>query len=155
MRSGAAWTDIVIKSMSVRELTAETTQPPRRGSFVEIRRGTQVIIGCVIWSEAERFGVRAQDRIDIDAVVTEPRLASRPARNSDAASGGEERRHDPERRGAENIAEGAEQSRRRSAALQFVIVVSLGGIAAAVLASAVYDALSVPLSVIGSRLVGG
>jgi hypothetical protein len=154
MRSGAAWTDIVIKSMSVRELTAETAQPPRRDSFVEIRRGTQVIIGCVIWSEAERFGVRAQDRIDVDALVTEPRLASRPARNGDGAAGGEERRRDPERRGSADIAERAEQSRRRSAALQFVIVVSLGGIAAAVLGSEVYDALSTPLTAIGSVLPG-
>lgn len=155
MRSGATWTDIVIKSMSVRELMAETFQPPRRGSFVEIRRGNQVIIGCVVWSEGERFGVRAQDRIDVHAVVTEPRLASRPARNGDVAPGGEERRRDPARRGGEDIAERAEQSRRRSAALQFVLIASLGGIAAAVLVSAAYDALSTPLKAIGSRLVGG
>jgi len=155
MRSGTTWCDIDIKNMSAGGLMAETANPPRRGSYVEIRRGHQVIIGCVIWSEAERFGLRAQDRIDVDAVVTEPRLASRPARNDGAAAAGEERRRDPERRRGEDIAARADQSRRRSAALQFLIVASLGGIAAAVLASGVYDALSAPLTVISGSLPGG
>jgi hypothetical protein len=151
MRSSAGWTDICIKNMSARGLMAEAATPPPRGSYVEIRRGQQIIIGCVIWAEGGRFGVRAQDRINVDAVVTEPRLAIRPAPATGGAQEAGERRG-PARRHVENIAARAEQSRRRSAALQFLILVGLGGIAAILLASGVYDVLSTPLREIGSRL---
>jgi hypothetical protein len=39
----------------------------------------------VICAESGPFGVRAQDRINIDAVVTEPRLVNRPAPTADSA----------------------------------------------------------------------
>jgi hypothetical protein len=151
MRSGTNWTDICIKNMSSRGLMAETEAPPRRGSYVEIRRGQQVIIGRIIWAEGNRFGLRAQDRVDIDAIVNEPRLARKPASATQAGPGAE-RRRDPDRRRLEDIAARAEQSRRRSATFQFLIVVGLGVLAATILASEVYKVLSIPLNTIGSRL---
>jgi hypothetical protein len=71
--------------MSARGLMAEAGAPSARGSYVEIRRDQQIIVGCVICAESGPFGVRAQDRINIDAVVTEPRLVNRPAPTADSA----------------------------------------------------------------------
>jgi hypothetical protein len=151
MRSGTSWTDICIKNMSGRGLMAETEVPPRRGSYVEIRRGQQIIVGRIIWAEGNQFGIRSQDRIDVDAILNEPRLANKPA-SATAAAATAERRRDPNRRRLEDIAARAEQSRRRSAAFQFLIVVGLGVLAATILATEVYKVLSVPLSTIGNRL---
>jgi hypothetical protein len=150
MRSGTNWTDICIKNMSANGLMAEAQTPPRRGTYVEIRRGQQVVIGRVIWADAERFGIRAQDPVSIDAIVREPRLASRPAQATDAAVV-TERRRDPDRR-RESITDRAEQSRRRSAAFQFLMMVGLGALAATILGSEVYKVLSVPLRLISKQL---
>jgi hypothetical protein len=152
MRSGAVWSDILIKSMSGRGLSAEAANPPTPLTYVEIRRGTQTVVGRVIWVEDSRFGVGSQDDIDADAIVNEPRLATRPKASSAADAVHADRRRDPTREVARQLASGAERSRRLSAAMQFTVMVGLGATAAALLAVEVFHVLSVSMGAISERL---
>lgn len=90
MRLGEGWHDIVICNVSSRGLMARTQVAPPRGSFIEIRHGSICIVGQVRWSAGARFGIRAQERIDImgllvgrktaaaDPVTPERRVRARP-----------------------------------------------------------------------------
>jgi hypothetical protein len=152
MRSGAVWDDITIKNVSRSGLMAETDRPPKPCSYVEIRRGTQVIVGRVIWSRGRRFGLRVQDEIDIKAIVSEPRLASRPNQAATATSEPGESRLEFNRRHTERNELRADRSRQWSSAMQFLLVVALGVIAAGFIASEVYHLLTVPLEAVLKRL---
>jgi len=151
MRCGAAWSDVYIKNMSSRGIMAEAGEPPTRGTYVEIRRGRQIVVGRVIWTRNGQFGVRTQDRLDVEAIVTEPRLTSRP-QNGPAA---QDRRNDPGRgTRATSPARAAERNRMVGKAMQFCILVVLGGAAALFIAGQVFEVLSAPLRA-ASQAMGG
>mgnify|MGYP002652352738 CR=1 FL=1 len=78
MRLGAQWSDIVIRNLSVTGLMADCAAPPRTGTYVEIRRGTQIIVGRVIWVRDRLFGIQSQERLPVRSIIDEPRLAHRP-----------------------------------------------------------------------------
>ena len=147
MRSREEWIDVCIRNISSRGLLVECSSPPSRGSYVDIRRGSQVIIGRVVWSKAGRFGVRTQDRLDIDAIINEPRLAQRPIRPTASE------RRNRSRAGADaDITSRLERNRWRSSIMQFVLIV-VGVIAAsALIATAVHDVLASPLAAIERAL---
>ena len=152
MQCGATWSDIVIRNMSNRGLMAEMAEPPKAGSYVDVRRGTQVIIGRVVWRNGPRFGVLTQDRVEIDAIVDEPRLAQRPAASTRGAPDAGERRSALRASSADQAAERLERSRRISGALQFMAIVIVATLAAGFTAMEVYKALARPLSVVGDHL---
>lgn len=83
MRAGGEWCDITICNVSSRGFMAKCASPPCRGTYVEVRQGRLCIVARVVWAGESRFGVRAQDKIDIALLLEE---TSRPARP------GEERR---------------------------------------------------------------
>ena len=97
MRSGTVWSDIDIKNMSCRGLMAETGEPPIPRSYVEVRRGTLVIVGRVVWAQGRKFGLHVQDDVDVDAIVNEPRLAARPRSSGNESESPAERRRDADR----------------------------------------------------------
>lgn len=84
-RGAAAWADAQIVNVSSRGVMALCQSPPSRGSYVEIRRGSYVIVGCVAWSATDRFGMRARDRIEAAELVAA----------GDAIPSGAERRKSP------------------------------------------------------------
>jgi hypothetical protein len=59
--------DVTIRNHSARGLTivVHDAPPPRRGSFVDIRRGTLMMAGQVRWRAGDRIGVRLQDPVDL------------------------------------------------------------------------------------------
>lgn len=82
LKDDAGWSDAQILNVSSRGVMAQCQDPPRRGSYVEIRRGTCMMIGRVAWTGADRIGVHVRERIDIDDLlqpVTPGRKAPRPA----------------------------------------------------------------------------
>src|SRR3546814_14924853 len=93
-------------------------EAPERGTYIEIRRGRQTIIGRVVWRKDRFFGIQAQGRLDIAAIINEPRLASRPRSANDPESS-YERRAQPRADADARIARQLENSRRWSAAFQF------------------------------------
>ena len=148
MQCGTEWTDICIKNMSSRGLMAQAERPPPPRAYVEIRRGTQRVIGRTVWSANGSFGICSQDRIDIDAIVGEPRLDRRPASPGAALP---ERRRDRVR--VATPQERADRSRRLASAVQFAVLVAAGGSAAAFAAFQVYEVLTGALRPVATQLV--
>jgi hypothetical protein len=150
MRTGAFWSDIVIHNVSSRGLMVQTEQPPEPGTYVEIRRGAQVIIGRSVWRTVRNFGVLTQDRIDIEAVIKGPELpaAQRPTTLQP------ERRADPQRQ-MSDVAYRAARSRQTSALLQYIVIGVVSIVAAGFAASEVYALLTRPLTTISSHLSDG
>jgi hypothetical protein len=128
MHTGADWVGVTILNMSSRGLMIQTDGQLTRGSYVEVRRGTQMIIGRVVWARDGRLGLRSQDQIDVAAIVNEPRLSSRPGALPGKSA---ERRHAPRQIAAPTIAQRAERSRRFATAFQFISI-TVAGVGASV-----------------------
>ena len=65
VREGVNWLDVTILNVSRHGMMVRVRQALRRGSYVEVRRASIVIVGRVVWSCNDRCGIRAQDRIDL------------------------------------------------------------------------------------------
>jgi len=151
MHVGPSWIEVVIHNLSSGGALVASDEAPDRGTYVEIRRGRQTIIGRVVWRKDRFFGIQAQGRLDIAAIINEPRLASRPRSANDPGSS-YERRAQPRMEADARIARQLESSRRWSAAFQFGVFVVLALIAAGFVATELYDVLSRPFSELESHL---
>lgn len=89
MRKGDGWSDVTICNLSPRGAMAKASTPPEKGEFVELRCGSSSIVGHVRWSQGVRFGIRAQDRIDIAGLLAEQR-DGRKSPNSERRSASRE-----------------------------------------------------------------
>ncbi|RZM10031.1 MAG: PilZ domain-containing protein, partial [Sphingomonas sp.] len=87
-----AWSDACVHNVSSRGMLMAADAAPRPGSYVEVRRGTLLIVGRVMWRQDRCFGIRTQDRISVDALVSEPRRRTAPPRGDGLPAG--ERRAD-------------------------------------------------------------
>lgn len=143
LRMGSSWSDACILNVSSRGVLIHVPQPPQRGSYVELRRGDQVIIGRVMWSKGSRAGLRAQDRVPVEAIVTNKTASGLRL----TAPGGApvERRRAPRRH---------EQSRWRGRAFEFVSITLAGAILSVLLVSAMSRAVAEPLSRVRTALSG-
>lgn len=151
MRLGTQWVDVVIHNVSSRGLMAGCDQPPATGSYVELRRGTLVIVGRVVWAKNRFFGLRAQDRLSAKALVEEPRLASRP----DAAErAGADRRSTTRLEHEQRLARQMERSRAFAAAFQFVLLVGTIAVVGWLAASTVCDMLGRPMQAVERAMAG-
>lgn len=148
MRFGADWGDVLIHNMSSRGLLATAETPCKTGTVIEIRRIHHVIVGRVVWQNGVYFGVRTQDRIDIDGILA----AKPPARKPEAVT------DDGDRRGASrspmSVADRAERSRRMSSLFQFGVAIAVVAAVGLYMAQEVGGLLSRPLAVIGAHLDG-
>lgn len=144
LRLDGHWADIRIRNLSSRGLRVETQAPLKRGSYVEIFRQHQIIVGRVVWSRGAQSGLRAQDLIDIAGLVD-----GRPARPpAGALPGPVERR----RANRDSPAERAERSRRTSSMIQFLFLAIAAGGGAIVAGDSVRTALAGPLGIVSARL---
>jgi len=89
LRHGASWSDACILNISSRGLMIHTGRPIARGAEVELRRGDHVIVAKVVWREGGRAGLRSEDRVPMEDIVT---LGQSPTLQLTAA-GGERRKH--------------------------------------------------------------
>ncbi|TCP34057.1 PilZ domain-containing protein [Sphingomonas sp. BK235] len=151
MRLGAKWVDVVIHNVSSRGLMGGCDEPPTTGSYVEIRRGTIVIVGRVQWAKGRFFGVKSQDRLSVKALVDEPRLASRPPQKTDDAG---ERRAERRLTQEAQLARKVERSRAFASAFQFLMIAAAGITLAVIAAQGVYGVLSRPADAINAALAG-
>lgn len=140
MRNGSQWSDVIIHNVSSRGLMAGCDQCPAIGSYVEIRRGTITIVGRVQWSKARFFGIRTQDRLSVQALIDEPRLAHRP--NRAPSEGGEDRRAERRLAHEANQARRMERSRSFASMFQYVAIALVGLTLAVLAAQGVYGVLS-------------
>lgn len=144
MRSSASWQDVCILNLSKRGLGIQAPQVPPAGSYVEICRGYQVIIGRVMWAKGHRAGLRAQDPIWIQGLLGDPSTATE--RQPAATEAFVERRRVP------RAAQKHEDSRLAGRAMEFTFIalaaVGLGAIAFGI----VEQALAGPMAQIGTAL---
>lgn len=147
MRVAASWTQVCILNISERGIGMQAAAPPVRGTYVEVRRGHQVIIGRVAWARGHRFGVRAQDRIAVDAIICEPDLSGLQAQGQAASAPEFERRAAPR-----PAREWAERNRYLGRGLEFSFVVLLGISAGALAFQTVQQALAAPIASVTGAL---
>ena len=144
LRGGFGWTDARILDISSRGLLLSAPKTPQRGAYVEVCRGAHRIVARVVWVKQERFGLRTQDTLPIEAITGEIDAGAPEAANLY-----------PERRAKRRkptAAESHERSKNRANAMQFVWIVGLAAVAGALAFDAVRTALSQPLSIISAQL---
>lgn len=148
---GSRWVDACIHNMSSRGMMLTTDSPPAPGAYVDIRRGTQIVIGRVVWRKDQFFGIRTQDKVNMDAIVNEPRLAARPPRKADQQL---ERRSKDRLTAEQKVGRQVERSRQISMLIQFVVVIALVVAAAVLIGDRVHALLSAPARAIEHSLAG-
>src|SRR3546814_17106618 len=62
MRVGQSWIEVVIHNLSSGGALVASDEAPERGTYIEIRRGRQTIIGRVVWRKHRFLGIQAQGR---------------------------------------------------------------------------------------------
>jgi hypothetical protein len=143
LRIDSCWSDACILNVSSRGLLIHSPQPVERGSYVELRRGDQVIVGRVMWRKGSRLGLRAQDRVSLQAIVT-----SAAARSNGAEP--------PPRAGAERrrVRREHDRSRMRGRVLEFASFAVIAATLAIVIGSMATQALWSPFSEASRALAG-
>ena len=115
-----------------------TGRPITRGAEVELRRGDHVIVARVMWREGGRAGLRTEERLPIEDIVT---LGQSPSLQLTAVNG-ERRRHPrPE-----------DQSRLRARAVEFGGVLVIAAVLAGAGFTMVESALARPLAAVAEAL---
>ena len=142
MRVEDRWTDVSIRNISAHGLLIAAADPPARGSYVEIRRGTQIIVARSVWADGHYCGLRSQETLPVQQIIGEPRLAKRPAVAIDRTA---DRRRDDRRTSAAAIVDRQARSHRFSAAFQFVVVASVAIAVSGWGALSVYGLLADPV----------
>ena len=69
IRLGERWLDATIMNVSLHGMMLRMVRPPARGSYVEIRRASAVVVGRVVWAKDGKCGVRAQDLIHLSSLT--------------------------------------------------------------------------------------
>ena len=146
MRSGADWCDVAIHNMSSRGLLATSDVVCRPGTVIEIRRIHHIIVGRVVWQNGAYFGVRTQDRIDIDGIIAAKPPARKPGTEAQPA--------DADRRATrrQSLGEREAASRRFASRFQFVALAVAIGVMALIAAQAVSGILSRPFEAVRAQL---
>ena len=146
MKTGTGWHDACIVDLSKRGAGLQAATAPKRGDYVEIRRGLHVIVARVVWNRGHRFGVTTQDDLPV-ANIANDRAPVAKARELDDARDGVERRRLPR-----SFEEKAEHSRRAGQRMQYVFAGVMGIVAATIAGSEVRQALASPLGEVSAAL---
>ena len=148
MRAGSAWGDVCVLNVSSRGVLAQAEVPPAKGTYIEVRRGSHVIVARVVWTEKHRFGICSQDLIGVDDFVAGPE-GPRSSRPSAQASG-----HVDSRTTTRRCASGErhEQSRAMGRSLEFCVLVGTSVALASVAFGLLRDAVANPVSKVSAVL---
>jgi hypothetical protein len=141
MRLGRDWSDVTIRDLSSRGMKLSCAAPPPPGTYIEICGPATTLVARAIWVEDECFGVRTQDPIDVESLITGGRLrAYAPAQI----------RVQPLRRAGHG--ERHADSRQRASAIEFgvaILVILIVAVAAAIL---LHNTLAAPLRHVATSL---
>lgn len=147
MNVDGRWSNGCIHDVSDKGLLVSSSEPPILGTYVDIRRGTLVIIGRVVWNGGSRFGVRTQDPVSLAALLSEPVMKHRP---TDADRRALRREHATRR-----IVDQTDLSKRRASAFQFICLAIIGVGIACCAALSCYQTLVAPFGTTVDVLSGG
>ena len=140
LRSQSGWSDACILNISSRGLLIYSNAAAQPGSFVEVRRGGQLVIARVVWRKNQRIGLCSPDPVHVeDIIAADSAAAAVPV----AAGAAIERRRIPR---------DPDRSRSRGRAVEFVALVLVGGALAFAAMVSVEESLARPLASVGSAL---
>ena len=139
LRGDDSWSDICIRNVSSHGMMLLIADPPQRGAYIEVRRGSAVVIGRVMWIGVGRCGLRTKERIrvaDLTMANAQPKDATgaRPERRARA------RLHRPDAAAARSAFIGR--------VMQFAAMVALVLAAGGFLAHTTYGLLAKPSAAI-------
>lgn len=140
-KTDEGWSDAQIRNISSGGMMAVCESPPRRGTYVEFRRGDSIVVGRVMWTNGERFGLKSQDKINLQSLTAS--ISQTPKANEERRK--RERVGEQLRVSRPSAEELAARSVIVSRAIQFVVIVVIAGAAVLILAESAYSALSKPL----------
>jgi hypothetical protein len=124
--------------MSRRGLGVQAAEPPPRGSYVELRRGSQIVVARVMWAKGHRAGLYSQDAIAVRAFMhDEPANDRRPPQSYPKV----ERRRVPR-----SIEQDHERSRTTARALEFACFGLVAAVFGLTVFGTVEEALAQPLA---------
>ncbi len=146
MRCGASWSDACILNLSKRGMLVQSPEAPSRGSYLEIRRGSHVIVARVVWANSNRFGIRSQDDIPAEELI-EDRAKPASAQGAGALPG-------YERRTRPRTNQPHDASRWRSRSMEFAGLAIAGSAAAYLVFGAVSESLGRPIAAVSQALSG-
>lgn len=139
LRGDQSWSDVCIRNVSSHGMMLLIDNPPPRGTYIEVRRGSAVVIGRVMWTGAGRCGLRTKDRIS----VAELTLANAQPGHNDGAPverRAQARAHHP----ADSATRAAAIGRLAQFAAAIVLILAAGGF----LAHTTYGLLARPSAAI-------
>lgn len=64
------WSDACIVNISSRGLLIQSRRTAPAGSIVEIRRASHVIVARVVWREGRRAGLRSDERLPVEEIMS-------------------------------------------------------------------------------------
>ena len=70
LRSRCGWTDACILNISSHGLMIHSALAGPQGSVVELRRGEHVIVARVVWQDGARAGLRSEDRLAVEDILS-------------------------------------------------------------------------------------
>lgn len=143
MRSRAGWSDACILNISSRGLLVYSAGAADPGSFVEIRRGGQLVVARVVWRKNQRMGLQSPDPVRIEDIISTETAAC--AVQSGSVQRPVERRRMPR---------DAQRSRDHGRAMEFMAIVLAGTAIAGIAIACVEDALARPIHSVRVALDG-
>ena len=142
LRNGNAWSDVCLVNLSSRGAGLQCATPPNVGTYVEVKRGSNVVIvGRVAWSNGHRFGIRTQDVIWVNAVLNDVAMEQAPAAVV-------------ERRALTRTTTNHERSRLLARRVQGFSVLAASMCFALIVGSMVQSAVSRPMEAISTAMAG-
>lgn len=146
IRLDTGWVDATIRNISSKGMKLEMANPPPRGSFIEIRRGSAVVVGQVRWVAEGCCGLLAQGRVPVSQFKAPP--SSAPQSNADGLVT-VERRATARVMSAEEV---AERSRLKAMLMQKVIIAAAGIAGACFIGSLMLGVVGKPMETIEKHL---
>jgi hypothetical protein len=148
LKQDAGWSDVCIRDISPRGLLVQGGSPPRRGSYVEVRRGGHVIIAKVAWAKEQQFGLTTQDLLPVDALIHQPN-ATFGRSQPESSSATEEKRAVPRKISSEQA---EARSRHISTMIQYGFAIMFALACAVALMGFVQDALHRSVGTVATAL---
>lgn len=142
IRADGGWSDATVHNVSQRGMMVRSLYPLRRNQYVEIARGHTRVVGRIVWTADAGCGLRAQDAIDIGALLGQPAATRAALRDG---------RREPPRTatgsfGALALSNRADSSRRIAQGFEFIAVIAVVAASAVLAIDATLDAAGTPLA---------
>jgi hypothetical protein len=141
MRSSSGWSDACILNISSRGLLIYSAQSADPGSFVEIRRGGQLVVARVVWRKNRRIGLSSPDPVRIQDIIS-----------TETAVSAVQSTLDSKRVDRRLVPRDANRSRSHARAMEFMVMVLGGTALVAAAVACVVDSLGAPMGAVRAAL---